>query len=119
MENPIDKIMQTRYKIVFIGLIIALIVFAIGALTVAELGSIIQDQQIDSVDFVVQEKYIENNQQFYIIKSDQNETFNILNDEDGTNLFNKIEVGKHYRFIVQHKPGDATTQIIQVYNEKN
>ena len=120
MENPIDKIMKTKYKYAFIGLVIALMVFAIGAVTIEELSSIIQDKQIDYADFVVQDKHInEDDPSFYIIESDQNETFDISNDEEGSKIYNKIKVGEHYHFIIQHKPGFATTHIIQVYNEEN
>ena len=120
MENPIDKIMKTRYKYAFIGFIIALIVFAIGAVTIEELDSVIHEKQIGYAEFTVQDKHInQDDKQYYIIESDENETFDISNDEEGTELFNKIEIGKHYHFVIQHQPDATTTHIIQVYNEKD
>lgn len=120
MRNPIDRIMNTKYKFIFIGSIIALVVFVIGAATIYELDAVLREKQITYEEVTVLDKYVnEDGNHFYIIISDKNETFDIRNDDDGAELFNKLEVGKHYRFVIQKDDAAQTTHIIQVYNEKS
>lgn len=118
MDNPIRKIMDSKYKYAIIGVIIALIIFTIGAVVITQLDSMVQEKQISYAEFTVTDKYIdEEGNHFYMVISDENETFEINNDTEGSEIFKQLEIGKHYHFVTQKEGTSETTHIIQVYNE--
>lgn len=120
MDNPIRKIMSTEYKYLFVGIIIMIIVFLLGAIMIQGMSNIMTEQEITYTDTVVSDKFIDqNNNRFYIITGSNNETFDIPNDDRGTKLYDKIIVGKHYRFTIQNDTQSSIMHIIQVYNDTN
>ena len=118
--NPIKQIMNSKYKFLFIGSIIALIIFIIGAVFITGLDQIITDKQVTYTEFTVVDKYVNSRgDHFYMVISDQNESFEIKNDDVGTEIFNNLEVGHHYHFVTQKMDDKSVTHIIKVYNESN
>ena len=120
MDNPIRKIMSTRYKYAFVAVIIMIIVFMLGAVVIQGMNNIVADQSVTYTDAIVSSKYLdESNSHFYIVVGNDNQTFDIANDDQGTKMFNKIVAGKHYRFIIQNDTKSPMMHIIQVYNDTN
>ena len=115
--NKIKNNKYTKYIIVFI------IVFSISFggifFLINDLSNHIEDKKINYTDFTVVDTYIsENNSNDYIIVSDDNQSYEIINDKDGTNMFNRIEIGHHYHFVVRNDSTCKYLHIIQVYNER-
>lgn len=120
MNNPIRKIMSTRYKYVFVAVIIMIIVFVLGAVVIQGMNNIVADQSVTYTDTVVLNKYLdESNGRFYVVVGNNNQTFDIVNDNQGTKMFDKIATGKHYRFVIQNDTKTPMMHIIQVYNDTN
>ena len=120
MDNPIKKIMQTEYKYIFVGIVVMILVFIIGGILIQGMNNVMLDQGISSTDTIVSSKYLDkNNDNFYIIVGQNNETFDIENDKQGTKMYNDIVLGKHYRFTVQNDTKSPAMHIIQVYNDTN
>lgn len=116
--NPIKKIMDSKYRYAVIGALIAIIIFAIGAVVITQLDNVVQEKQISYAEFTVTNKYIDDKgNHFYMVISDENETFEINNDTEGAEIFKQLEVGKHYHFVTQKIGDSEITHIIQVYNE--
>lgn len=118
--NPIEKIMNSEYKYVFIGITIMIIVFIVGAIMIQGMSNVITDQGITYTDTIVSNKYLdESNSHFYIVVGNNNETFDIKNDDQGTKMYDMITVGQNYRFTVQNDTNSPIMHIIQVYNGTN
>ena len=120
MANPIEKIMNTKYKFAFVGIIIMIIVFVLGAMMIQGMNNVIVDQGITYTDANISNKYLdESNNHFYIVVGDNNQTFDIQNDDEGTKMYNMITVGQHYKFTIQNDTNSPIMHIIQVYNDTN
>lgn len=118
--NLIEKIMNTEYKYVFVGIIIMIIVFVLGALMIQGMSNVIEEQGVTYTDAIISDKYLdENNNHFYIIVDNNNRTFDIKNDDQGLKMFDKITLGQHYRFTIQNDTNSPIMHIIQVYNDTN
>ena len=99
--NPIKKIMSTKYKYAFVAAIIMIVMFVLGII-------------------VIQGKYLdESNGHFYIVVGNNNKTFDIKKNNQGTKIYNAISTGQHYRFIVRNNTNSPIMDIIQVYNDTN
>ena len=119
MNNILKKIMESKHRYVFVGVIIMIVVFCLGLAMIQGMNNFVIDQGINSTDIVVSEKYLDDNKNFYIIVSDNNETFDIKKSDDGTKMYNKLIIGKHYHFTIQNNSKSSVTHIIQVYNDTN
>lgn len=118
--NLIKKIMSTRYKYAFVGIIIMIIVFIFGIIMIQGMSNVIEDQNIISTDTVVDNKYLdENNNQFYIVVGKDNRTFDIKNNNQGVKMYDSIMIGQHYRFTAQNDTNSPMLHIVQVYNDTN
>ena len=113
MKNLLSKIMQSRYKYCIIAVIIMVIVFILGTLIIVSMSNMVVDGQVDYTDFTVVDKHTGDNHS-YIIVSDQNETFDLPNDNFGHDIYDNIQIGKHYKFTTEKNNGSITTHIIQV-----
>lgn len=118
--NPIKKIMSTRYKYAFVAAIIMIVVFVLGIIVIQGMANVITEQQITYTDTVVSNKYLdESNDHFYIIVGNDNKTFDIEKNSQGTKIYNTISIGQHYRFTVRNDTNSPMMHIIQVYNDTN
>lgn len=117
--NIIKRIMDSPCKYPIVALIIMVIVMGVGILCINTTIDSIEKQHITYTDFTVVDKYInKNNGNEYMIISDQGYTYVIDHTDEGISLFNSIEKGVHYYFVVKN-PHDDTDHIhiIQVYND--
>ena len=118
--NLIEKIMSTKYKYVFVGVIIMIVVFILGVVVIQGMSNVITEQGITYTDTVVSNKYLDkSNGHFYVVVGDDNRTFDIENNDQGTKMYDTIEIGKHYKFTVQNDTHSPMIHIIQVYNDTN
>ena len=53
------------------------------------------------------------------IKRNDNKTFDIEKNNQGTKIYDAISTGQHYRFIVRNNTNSPIMDIIQVYNDTN
>lgn len=118
INNMIKKIMNSKYRYVFVGIIIMIVVFCLGLAMIQGMNNFVIDKGVTSADVVVSEKYLDDNN-FYIIVSNNNQTFDIKKDNNGEKMYDKLIIGKHYRFTIQNDTKSPTTHIIQVYNGTN
>lgn len=118
--NIIQRIMNSPCKYPIVALIIMVIVMGVGILCLDTTMNSIEKQHITYTDFTVVDKYIsEDGNDEYMIVSDQGYTYVINHDNEGVALFNKIEKGVHYYFVVQNPHNDTDhIHIIQVYDDK-
>lgn len=118
--NPIKKIMSTKYKYAFVATIIMIVVFVLGVVMIQGMSNVIAEQGITYTDTVVSNKFLdESNSHFYIIVGNDNKTFDIEKNDQGTKIYDTIAVGQHYRFTVQNNTNSPMMHIIQVYNDTN
>lgn len=118
--NPIKKIMSTKYKYAFVATIIMIVVFVLGVVMIQGMSNVIAEQGITYTDTVVSNKFLdESNSHFYIIVGNDNKTFDIEKNDQGTKIYDTIAVGQHYRFTVQNDTNSPMMHIIQVYNDTN
>lgn len=114
---------KTWKKCIFVFIIIFMVILVGGALTINYLHDTVVDNNIHPVTVMVTDKYYDDkeNSYHYSVITDSNKTLSIVDyrDSHGEELWQKIIVGKRYRFIV--KEPELTnvnhfTNIIQVYN---
>lgn len=118
--NPIKKIMSTKYKYAFVAAIIMIIVFVLGIIVIQGMTNVITEQGITYTDTVVSNKYLDKtNDHFYIVVGNDNKTFDIEKNDQGTKIYDAISIGQHYRFTVQNDTNSPMMHIIQVYNDTN
>ena len=118
--NPIKKIMSTKYKYAFVAVIIMIIVFVLGIIVIQGMTNVITEQGITYTDTIVSNKYLDkSNDHFYVIVGNDNKTFDIEKNDQGTKIYDTISIGQHYRFTVQNDTKSPMMHIIQVYNDTN
>ena len=114
-----EKIWKGKRKYVIIACIVLLLTFCIGAFVITSLDSVIQDHNINYVDAIVANKYINNDSEhYYIVVSDNGDVFDIVNITDSEGIFKQIQVGKEYRFVTKQpfSADDKYIHILQVYD---
>lgn len=118
--NPIKKIMSTKYKYAFVAAIIMIVVFLLGIVVIQGMTNVITEQQITYTNTIVSNKFLdESNDHFYIIVGNDNKTFDIEKNNQGTKIYDAISIGQHYRFTVRNDTSSPMMHIIQVYNDTN
>lgn len=118
--NPIKKIMSTKYKYAFVAAIIMIVMFVLGVIVIQGMTNVITEQKITYTDTIVSGKYLdESNGHFYIVVGNDNKTFDIEKNNQGTKIYDAISTGQHYRFIVRNNTNSPIMDIIQVYNDTN
>lgn len=123
-EKIKNKLFDTTQKKIFIiFLIVFLFIFIGGILSINYINDSITHNHVHTDTVVVTNKMHEDNafSDCYLIEGDNNKTYSILNHKDnyGQEMFNKIIVGKKYKFIVKDPELTDTNQfihIMQVYN---
>lgn len=107
-------------KYIIIAVVIAVLVFAIGAFTITTLNHTLDNKQVEYSDVVIADKYINNDtQHYYIIVSESGTVYDMLNFTDSDDVYDHLKVGNKYKFVTQ-KPlsvDDKYIHIIQVFNE--
>lgn len=113
---------KTWKKCIFIFFIIFIIVLAGGTLSINYLHDTIINNNVYQVTAVVSDKYYDTNvNDYYLVKTNDNQTFSIVDNGDGRGeqMWQDIIVGKKYKLIVK-KPElidvDNFSHIIQVHN---
>ena len=109
-------------------LIVAAIIFILitvgGMFVIDMLHGAINDNNIRTENVVIIDKYHDKNQNgdLFLVKTDDNRTYNIMNDKDnnGQRLFNNIQTGKPYELVIREP--DLTDfspypYVIQVHND--
>ncbi len=119
MKNLIKKIMQSKYRFVFIWVLIVLFVSLVGATTIILLSDVVTHDNIYYENVLVQDKYVDNNTGRYVIVNDKFQDFEALNDRQGSELYDQIQIGQRYN-IVAHESFDHTfIHIARAYNATN
>ena len=86
--NPIKKIMSTKYKYAFVAAIIMIVLFVLGIIVIQGMTNVITEQQITYTDTIVSDKYLdESNGHFYIVAGNDNKTFDIEKNNQGTKIY--------------------------------
>lgn len=119
--NLLKTIQNNPCKYLIVAIIIIFVVFLIGVYCINTTMNVINEQNLEYVEFTVADKYVSNDfDHHYIIMSEDNYTYIINNDDFGKGVFNKIKTGSHYHFIVQLPENNKDNiHIIQVYNATN
>lgn len=117
IKEIINNNSYVKYLLVF--LIVFFISFGVNYFLIHDLENHINDKHISYKEFVVVDKYISNEGTHdYIIVSDNNNSYEIVNDKDGVNIFNRIENGHRYHFVLRNDSNCEYPHIIQVYDER-
>jgi hypothetical protein len=114
-----EKIWKGRSKYCIIAIIILILTFSIGSFVIVSLDGMLTNKEIDYVDAVVADKYINNDSEhYYVIVSQDGDLFDIINITDNAGLYEKITVGGKYRFITKqpYSENDNYIHIVQVHN---
>lgn len=117
-----DKIWQGNMRYIIIAIVVLVLTFAIGAFVLVSFDGMIENRNINYVDTVVADKYINNDSEhYYIVVSSDGDVFDIINTTDNKNLFDQIVVGQKYRFITKEpiSTNDKYIHILQVHNGTN
>lgn len=116
--NLLETIQNNPCKYLIVAIIIMFVAFLIGIYCINTTMSVINEQNLEYIEFTVADKYVSDDfEHHYIIMSEENDTYIIDNDDFGRGVFNKIATGSHYHFIVQLPKNDKDKiHIIQVYN---
>lgn len=123
MKNKLKKIKDnctsSPYKYIIIFLIVFFIVSLTSYLLLTDFENKINDQNIEYIECVVIDKYITNDSTpHYMIVCNDNNTYEVSNDRASKKMFDNINIGYHYHFIVRHPiDKDDNILIVQVYNE--
>jgi hypothetical protein len=113
------KVWQGKMRYVIIAFIVLCITFFVGAFVITSLDTVIQQHNVNYVDVLVANKYINNDSEhFYIVVSENGDIFDIVNITDSEGIYKQIKVGKEYRFITEEpfSANDKYIHILQVYN---
>lgn len=117
-----EKIWKGKPKYAILLIVILFLTLAIGASIILSLDDLLQDKEIDYVDVVVADKYINNDtSHYYVIVSQDGSLFDIVNITNSKNLFDRISIGEEYRFVTK-KPfsiDDKYIHIVQVHDGSN
>lgn len=116
MKNLIKKIMKSKYKFLFVGILIILFVFFIGAVTITLLSDIVEHDNMYYENVLVHNKYVDNNTGRYVIANDHGINFEMLNDTPGKKLYNQIGVGQRYNMVVHETSDHSFVRLIRVNN---
>lgn len=117
MKNKIINMFfdATWKRILIIFIVVFLIILGAGIYSVNYLNDVASNKNIHAETVVVVDKlYGDNpNSDYYIILGNNNKTYGITNhDGYGQKMFEKIQVGKKYEFIVKYPgPTDINQQI--------
>ena len=106
-------------KYIVVAFIVLLLTFFIGSFIITSLDSALQDRNINYVDTIVADKYINNDSEhYYVIVSQEGNLFDIINITDSEGLYNQISIGHKYRFVTKQpfSTDDKYIHIIQVHN---
>lgn len=113
------KIWEGNCRYVIIALVVLILTFVVGAFFIDSLNYVIQDKNVNYTDVIVANKYIDNDSEhFFVVVSEQGDVYDIVNITDGKDIFNSIEVGKHYRFIIKEplSVDDKYIHILEVHD---
>lgn len=117
MKNRIINMLFDKAwkRVLIIFFVVFLIILGVGISSVNYLNDVANDENVRAETVVVADKlYGDNpNSDYYIILGKNNKTYGITNhDGYGQKMFEKIEVGKKYEFIVKYPgPTDINQQI--------
>lgn len=114
------KIQNSRYiKYIIVFLVVFFVSFSVNYFLIHDLENHINEKQINYTEFTVIDTYVsENEAHDFIIVGDNNQSYEIINDNDGVDMYNRIEKGHHYHFVVRNDSNCEYLHIIQVYNER-
>ena len=119
--NKIKKIIQENsyIKYIIVFLLVFSISFGINYFLIHDLERHINEKQIYYEDFSIKDSYISDNDiHDFIIIGDNNKSYEIINDKDGVDLYNRLEKNKTYHFILRNDSNCKYPHIIQVYDER-
>lgn len=112
-----------RHKYIFGGLVIFLIVFCALYVGILYMHEVVVNNNIRSEVVNVTDKYYAEGKfnNYYLISTDKNVTYSISNIENdySQRLYDKIQIGHTYRFILQEPDVMDNNQyihILQVHN---
>lgn len=120
----IKDMIQNNLPYLIVAAIIFILITLGGMFVVDMLHGAINDNNIRTENVVIIDKYHDKNQNgdLFLVKTDDNRTYNIMNDKDnnGQRLFNNIQTGKPYELVIREP--DLTDfspypHVIQVHND--
>lgn len=106
MKNKIiSKVTDKMWKrVLIIFCIVFVVIFTMGITSVNYLTDVANNENIHTEIVIVKDKLYGDNphSDYYLIIGDNNKTYGITNhDGYGQKMFEKIEIGKKYEFIVK------------------
>lgn len=117
-----DKIWKGKRKYITIVVIFIILTFAVGAFIISSLDGLMDARNVNYVDAIVADKYINNDSDhYYVIVSSNGDLFDIVNISNTKELYNQIAIGKEYRFVTKQpfSADDKYIHILQVHNGTN
>ena len=116
-----ETIQNSPYKYLLVALVIMFIIMILGTYSINTIVHAITEHNLEYTEFTVVDKYISSDDQHYcIVTNDEKCMYAIDNTDEGTELYNSLNIGEHYRFVTQ-LPTDNSDyiHIMRVYNETN
>lgn len=116
-----ETIQNSPCKYLFVAIVIMSIIMIVGTYSINTTMHAITEHNLEYTEFTVVDKYIgSDDQHHYIVVSDERYTYAIENTDEGMELYNSLNVGERYHFVIQ-LPTDNSDyiHIIRVYNETN
>lgn len=120
----IKDMIQNNLPYLIVAVIIFILITVGGMFVIDMLHGAINDNNIRTESVVIVDKYHDKNQNgdLFLVKTDDNKTYNIMNDKDnnGQRVFNNIQTGKPYELVIREP--DLTDfspypYVIQVHND--
>lgn len=116
----------TWKKCLITFLIIFICVVGVGVISIDFLSHTVINNHIDTITTEVVEKIDGDNQynNYFLIITKENQTFCIKDNNDGNSkkMFDSIQIGKVYKFTVQHpkiSDSDQSTYILRVQEQND
>lgn len=109
-------------RVLIVFFVVFLIILGVGVSSVNYLNDVTSNKNVHAETVVVADKlYGDNpNSDYYIILGKDNKTYGIVNhDGYGQKMFEKIEVGKKYEFIVRYPESTDINQQIHILRAEN
>lgn len=114
INNLIDK---TWKKCLIVFVVIFIIVFCVGFISVGVLDSALIDSHVHTTSVVVTDKFISNNTyDDYIIIDSNNKTYVINNNDNNYDkrMYDSIKVGNKYDITIRNPAPNDINQIIYI-----
>ena len=116
-----DKIWQGKMKYFIIAIVILVVTFVVGGIAITTLTHTFENNNVDYTNVLVTDKYADTNNSthHFIIVSDNQQLFDIMDVPNGDRIYDNIEVGKTYHFVTEQDENNKLIHIVEVFNGTN